>query len=389
MSSLTDACRARLQAGEKPDKVWDTLRRHLESLTLSELSAQAVELEACAGHFPDEVRWVSSENYCVMTEVDTGSREGSEWKFENFLSEPKPCFRFARHAAYNFDNGVRPLLDFAGRRQIRHWQFDNLRYRSAAELAEVFTPEYFRESSGAALSWLDAGNDAYFSLFKDARQWQHWQALSFSWLRDEKFSAVKRWIDLLAETSVRRFSMQSCTIGETGYRALVEHDFIARLEELELLNVYLGNAECRILINGKYQPRRLKRLNLEDCILSSGKPEMDGATFVDFIQSAFFSCLEDLENRYHVIGPEGMAALVRSPSRLTMRYLSLHNSRLGDAGLKVLFDNVWPALREIYISYDTFSAATLNWVKQTPLFGQCPEVAVFPMDGEHIYKTVK
>lgn len=43
----------------------------------------------------------------------------------------------------------------------------------------------------------------------------------------------------------------------------------------------------------------------------------------------------------------GIAALLRSPSRTTLRYISLHNSRL---------------------------------------YAQCEQVAIFPMDGEHIYK---
>ncbi len=386
VADLGTMLRDQLSRGEKPADVWRIFLDAVQQLSGAEIAASGGELDAIAGLFPDEVRAVSRKAYCSIAEIDTGDREGPEWKFEHYLATPDPVFRFARHAYHNFEDGVQPWLQFAGRRQITHWFFDGVRYRPSAELAVIFTEEYFRNASGVSLRWLDAEKEDYRALFAHTDWWKHWRTLRFEWMRSDDKSAFTRWFDLLANSSIRRFSLQSCDPGKPGFEALAKNPFMAQVEELEFLNVVLGWPECEILLSGKYQPRRLKRLKLDDCSLSNGVPEIDGPTFVKLVKSSFFSGLEDLENHYHTIGPAGIAAVIQSPSRATLRYISLHNSRLGDEGLKMIFDNVWPSLRGIYISYDTFSPELIRSLRQTRLYAQCPQVSIFPMDGEHIYK---
>jgi hypothetical protein len=378
--------RRQLALGVKPDEVWRIFLGYVEALPVADINTQLAELDALAGLFDDEVRGVSRKAYCQIAEIDTGDREGPEWKFEGYLPEPEPVFRFARTAYHDFDDGIKPWLDFAERRQIRHWHFEGLRYRKVDELRAVFSEDYFRNSSGATLTWIDADAEACRELFAETALWRHWQTLRFEWLRSDEKSAFVRWFDMLAHSSIRRFSLQSCNPGAAGFQALADSPALTQLEELQLMNVVLGSPECDILLSGKYQPRRLKKLKLDDCCLSNGVPEIDGPTYVKLIGSPFFSALEDWENHYHTVGPDGIAALLRSPSRTTLRYISLHNSRLGDAGLKMIFDNAWPNLRGIYISYDTFSPELIRSLRQTRLYAQCEQVSIFPMDGEHIYK---
>ena len=366
--------------------MWRIFLAYVETLPAAEINAGAAELDALAGLFPDEERAVSRKAYCRIGEIDNGDREGPEWKFENYLSQTAPVFRFARTAYHNFEDGVQPWLDFAQRTQIRHWHFEGLRFRKAGELHAVFSEEYFRNSSGATLTWIDAGVEAFRELFGKTGLWKHWHTLRFEWLRSDDKSAFARWFEMLAHSAIRSFSLQSCDPGRAGFQALADNPVMAKLEELQLKNVVLGSPECEILLAGKYPPRRLKKLKLDDCSLSNGVPEIDGPTFTKLIQSPFFGCLEDFENHYHMIGPAGIAALIQSPSRATLRYLSLHNSRLGDAGLKLIFDNAWPSLRGIYISYDTFSPELMRSLRQTRLYAQCLQVSIFPMEGEHIYK---
>lgn len=380
------ALQARLAAGERPADVWPDLPRYAEKLTPAEFVAQAAELDALAELFPDEVRGVASENYAVMNEVDTGAREGPDWKFESFLATTRPAFRLARAASYDLANGVTPWLNFDGRYQIRHWSFDNLRSRTAQELQQIFSEEFFRNSSGATLRWIDGEKEDYRALFSRPEFWKHWQTLRLEWLRSSDKSAFMRWFGMLSDSSIRNLSLQSCDPGGAGFRALADNAVLAQLEELELLNVGLGIPECEILLAGKYQPRRLKRLNLDDSSISNGKPEMNTPCFVRLIQSAFFTSLEDLGNRYHAIGAKGIEALLQSPSRVTIKYLSLHNSMLRDEGLRLIFDNVWPSMREIYISYDQFTPDIMQAVRKSPLYAQCPRVSIFPMEGESIYK---
>lgn len=386
LAKFSESITQRLSAGEKPADVWPDLPRHAEKLEPAELASQLSELDALADLFPDEVRWVDSGSYAKMTEVDTGSREGPDWKFEGFLAQPKPVFRFARMASYDLDNRVKPWLNFVGRQQIRHWYFDNLRSQSVAELAQIFTEDYFRNSSGATLRWIDGENEEFRNLFSQTDLWKHWKTLRFEWLRSDDKTSFARWFDLMAGSSIRNFSLQSCDPGEAGFRALADSPVMTQLEELGLMNVVLGPAECEILLAGKYQPRRLKKLKLDDSSLSNGRPEMDAPCFVKLIQSPFFSCLEDLENHYHEISATGIAALVQSPARATLKYLSLHNSRLKDEGLKMIFDNAWPSLKGVYISYDQFSPELMKTLRQTRLYAQCKQVSIFPMDGESIYK---
>lgn len=383
---LDETLRRQLASGDKPEEVWRIFLGFVEALSDAQLAAEANELGSLAELFPDEVRVVSRKAYCRIAEIETGDREGPEWKFEGYLAKPAPVFRFARQAYHNFEDGFRPWLEFAERGQIRHWHFEGLRYRKAHELQPVFSEEYFGASSGATLTWINGEDEAYRELFARTALWKHWHTLRLAWLRSDDKSAFTRWFELLANSSIRRFSLQSCNPGSVGFQALADSPVLAQVEDLELKNVVLGSPECEILLAGKYQPRRLKKLKLDDCSLSNGVPEMDGPAFVKLIQSPFFSCLEDLENHYHTIGADGIAALVKSPSRATLRYLSLHNSRLGDQGLKLIFDNVWPNLRGIYISYDTFSPELMRSLRQTRLYAQCPQVSIFPMDGEHIYK---
>lgn len=386
MLDFFEEIRDRLRDGDRPSEVWSDLLRRAEHQSAAEFNAHAAEWSGLAELFPDEERVVSRKAYCHMTEIDTGDREGPQWQFDSYLHEPAPIFRLARYAYHDFSNGVDAWLNFVARRQIRHWHFEGLRYRSAAELKPVFSDEYFRDSTGATLTWISAEDEAMRSLFSRPGSMRHWKVLRFEWLRSDEKSSFEKWFSLFADTELRRFSLQSCNPGEEGFRALARSPFLTGLEDLELLNVVLGSPECEILLQSKYIPRRLKRLKLDDCSLSNGKPEIDGATFVKLIQSQWFSCLEELENHYHTIGYEGIAALVASPSRTTLRYLSLHNSRLGDEGLKTIFDNSWPNLRGIYISYDHFSPALMATLKSTPLYAQCPQVSIFPMEGDHIYK---
>ncbi len=388
-SECGETIRRQLASGAKPAEVWRIFLVHVEALAEAEMTADAAELDAVAELFPDEVRYVSTEAYCEMTELPGDSREGPEWKFERFLPAPGPLFRFARYAAYSFDNGIAPWLHFAARAQIRHWYFDGLRNQAADDLKQVFTQDYFRNASGATLRWIDAENEAHRELFAGIELWKHWHTLRFEWLRSDDKTAFTRWFDMLSHSAIRRLSLQSCDPGRLGFQALADNPVLSNLEELQLLNVVLGSPECEILLAGKYQPRRLKKLKLEDCCLSNGVPEIDGPTFVKLIQSPFFGGLEELENHYHTIAPAGIAALLKSPSRTTLRYLSLHNSQLRDEGLQLLFDNAWPSLRGIYISYDSFSPQLIQSLKKTRLYAQCPQVAVFPMEGEHIYKEIK
>ena len=139
---------------------------------------------------------------------------------------------------------------------------------------------------------IEAGVEAYRELFASTALWKHWQTLRFEWLRSDDKSAFTRWFDMLAHSSIRHFSLQSCYPGRVGFQSLADSPALAQLAELELKNVVLGSPECEILLSGKYQPRRLKKLKLDDCSLSNGVPEIDGPTFTKLIQSPFFGCLD-------------------------------------------------------------------------------------------------